>query len=365
VLPSRVDLQQVFSRSILSAALARINPAIVNVAGSDLNLIAGAASTMGEEISAQVAGCLESLWSDTATGDALDRLAGDRYSLTRLGATPSTVTLTFSRPTFAAGAGTISAGSRVQTAAGTQFATDVDASFGATDITVDVTATALIVGPDANVSPEQITSVVDSLFDATIVVTNHSWSAGGTDVETDPAFRSRIRDFFSSLRRGTLGAIEFGARQVAGVAVATAIEIVNGNGFPAAAVQLIIGDAAGNASGTMLQEVRDVLETWRAGGIQVYVISGTAIFQPVEWHLAIDTGFDQQQALAEVTAVTVAVSQFLRPGETLYRATLLAAARTVPGVIITADSLRLPLADTTPITTNLLIRVRPTDVSYV
>ena len=201
MLPTRVDLQQVFARSILSAPLTRLNPAVVNVAGSDLNLIAGASSTMGEEISAQLAGCLEGLWSDTATGDALDRLAGDRYGLTRLGATPSTVTLQFSRVSFAGGAGVISAGSRVQTASGAQFSTDVDLSFGGTDLLKTVTATALIVGPDANVAPAQITSVVDSLFDGTIVVTNPSWSAGGADVETDPAFRSRIRDFFSTLRR--------------------------------------------------------------------------------------------------------------------------------------------------------------------
>ncbi len=365
MLPSRTDLFAVFRRSVLGAALARINPAVIDVAGSDLNLLAGACSTMGEEISAQLAGCLQDHWSDTASGAGLDRLAADRYNLTRLGATPATVVLTFSRTTNAGGAGVVPAGTRVQTSAGSQFATDVDSTFGALDLSATVTATALIVGPDANVSPLQITSIVDSLFDGTITVTNPSWAAGGTDVETDPAFRARIRDFFSTLRRGTLGAIEFGARQVAGVAVAKAIEVVNPDGMPAALVQLIIGDAAGNASAPMIQAVEDELLSWRAGGIPTSVIGGTVVYQAVTWALAVDTGFDQQRALAEVSAVTVAVAQFLRPAVTLYRATLIAAARTVPGVIISDSSLQLPLADTVPSTNDTIIRIRATDITFV
>ncbi len=364
MLPSRVDLFNVAKRSILLAPLSRLNPAVADVAGSDLNLILGAMSLMGEEISAQLASCLEALFSDTASGDALDRLAADRYGLTRLGATPSTVALTFSRVSFAAGAGTIPAGTRVQTPAGTQFATDADLAFGGTDLTGSVTATALIVGPDSNVAPGQITGIVDSLFDPIITVTNPSWSAGGTDVETDPNFRGRIRSFFSALRRGTIGAIEFGARQVAGVSVVKAIELDNTEGDPTGVVQLIIGDANGNASPTLLQQVRDEELLWRAGGIPVFVLGGTVVFQPVAWALSIETGFNQQKVLSEVAAVTVAVSQFLNPGDTLLRSTLIAAAHTVPGAVITDSSLVLPAADTVPATPDIIIRVRTTDVSF-
>ena len=149
------------------------------------------------------------------------------------------------------------------------------------------------------------------------------------------------------------------------MSVATASEAINENGFPAALVQLVVGDAAGNASDTMLQEVKDELENWRAGGIPVVVVGGTVIYQPIQWALAIDTGYDQQKVLSEITAVTVAVTQFLRPGDTLYRATLLAAARTVPGAILSTNALALPLADTVPAMSNFIIRVRPTDISFV
>jgi uncharacterized phage protein gp47/JayE len=339
---------------------------VVDVAGSDLNLIAGGVSLMGEEISAQLAQCLLDNFADTAESDALDRLAGDRYGLTRLGATPSTVSLTFSRVSFAAGAGSIVAGTRVQSVSGTQFATDVDVAFGGTDLTKTVTATALVVGPDSNVAPGQLTSIVDAVFDPIITVTNPSWAAGGSDPETDAAFRGRIRGFFATLRRGTLGAIEFGARQVPGIAVATAIEIDNPNtGDPAGAVDLIIADANGNASPTLIQEVEDELLNWRAGGIPVFVSGGVVVDVPVTWSFAIDAGFNQQNVRDEVSAVTVAVAQFLSPGETLLRATLIAAAHSVPGAVLTDGSLLTPLADTVPTATNQILRIRSLDVSFV
>lgn len=366
MLPSRATLFSVFRRSLFTAPVSRLNPAVVDVAGSDLNLIAGAASLMGEEISAQLADCLLNSFADTAESDALDRLAGDRYGLTRLGATPATVVLTFSRGTFGGGAGSIPAGTRVQSVSGTQFATDVDLAFGGTDLTASVTATALVVGPDSNVAPGQITSIVDSLFDGTITVTNASYAAGGTDPESDVNFRARIRGFFSSLRRGTLGAIEFGARQVAGVAVATAIEIDNPNtGDPAGAVMLVIADANGNSSPTLVQEVTDELINWRADGIPVFVTGGTVVNQPVIWSFGIKTGFNQQSVRDQVSAVTVAVTQFLAPGQTLLRSTLIAAAHTVPGAVLTDTSLQLPLNDVVPTSGSILIRVRSTDVSFV
>jgi uncharacterized phage protein gp47/JayE len=366
VLPSRADLFASYRLSLQTAGnLSRLNPAVVDIAGSDLNLLAGATSLMGEEISAQLAQCLLDSFSDTAQADALDRLAGDRYGLTRLGATPSTVDLTFTRATDAGGAGVIPAGTRVQTATGTQFATDADLAFGATDLTQSVTATALIVGPDSNIAPLQITTIVDAAFDSSLAVSNPSWSAGGTDPETDPAFRGRIRAFFATLRRGTLGAIQFGALGVAGVSVATAIEIDNSaSGDPAGAVQLIIADANGNASGSMITQVIDAELLWRAGGIPVFVTGGTVVFQPITWALDIDSGFSQQTVLSQVAAVTVAVAQFLAAGDTLHRSTLIAAAHTVPGAIITDSSLVNPIVDVVPLTTSTILRVRSTDITF-
>jgi uncharacterized phage protein gp47/JayE len=361
-LPDRATLFAVCRRALMTAPTTRLNPAIVDVAGSDVNLLFAAMSLMGEEISAALADCLEAHWSDTASADKLDRLAFDRYGLVRLGSTPATCTIRYARPAVGA-SGTIPAGSRVQTVGGAQFATDTDLTFGGSDLAKTVNATAILVGPDSNVAPNQIVRIVDSTFDSTFACTNPSWAAGGTDSEDDPHFRGRIRDFFTTLRRGTLGAIEFGARQVAGVSVSKAIELVDLLSHPTGVVQLVIGDQNGNASSTMIQQVIDELLTFRAGGVEVDVLGGQVTYQPVTWALQYQQGVDQAKTIAEVRAVTVAVTQFLAPGETMHCSTLIAAARTVPGVILSDASLVVPNGDIIPTSNNVILRTRPTDVT--
>jgi uncharacterized phage protein gp47/JayE len=362
-LPSRASLQAVFRASIQAAPVSLLNPAVVDVAGSDLNLIAGASSLEAEECIAALARALQGLFVQTAAGSALDRIAYDRYGLTRFPATPATTDLTLSRAAPGA-AGTYAAGSRVQSASGIQFATDTDAVFGAGDLTVTVGGTALLTGPDGNVVANTIVQFVDSCFDPAMTVTNTA-AAGGADVEIDANFRARIFDYFRTIRRGVLGAIEFAARTVPGIAVATAYEVVNpGSGFPAAVVELIVADANGGSSSSLVRQVRSALLEFRAGGIEVDVSGGTVVYQTVHWHnIAFQAGIDESNATAELAAVTIAVTQFLAPGETLLRSSLIAAARTVPGVVITDSSLAYPLGDVLAPNNNTLFRVLQTGIT--
>jgi len=364
-LPTRQDLFEAGRRYIRLAPNIRISTSIVDVEGSDVNLVLGAGSVMGEAISLQLASCFAGLFVETATGSALDRLAFDRYGLTRFPATPSTVELTFIRPDASFGAGTIPAGTRVQTAAGLQFAVNQDTLVTGVATSVTANATCLVAGSTTNTSEETITAIVDSLFDPTFTVDNFAQAAGGMDQESDAAFKGRIRGYFATLRRATLGAIIFGALDVPGVAVASAFEAVNpGTGLPAALVQLIVGDSNGNSSPSMLQAVQDALLEFRALGIPVVVSGGNVVFQPVQWQLAYSAGIDATQAQNDVQAVTVAVSQFLAPGETLHRSTLISAARTVPGVIVSDTSLVVPPGDIVPVDANDVIRIIPQQVTF-
>lgn len=361
-LPSRKTLFAVGRRSIVTTPNTRINPNVIDVAGSDVGILLGATSLMGEEVVAALAIILQGLFVETARADQLDRIAFDRYGLTRFPATPATVTLTFTRG--AGSSGTIPAGNRVQTPDGTVFAIDSDVVCPAGSFSVTGTATAILAGPDSNVPAGTLTQFLDAPFDPSIVVTNATPAAGGTDAETDAQFRGRIMGFFPTVRRGTLGAIEFGALQVPGVAVAKAFEILSGSGLPACAVQLIIADANGNASQTLISQVEVELLDFRAAGIPVSVESGS-VFQvaPVTWSISIATGVDSNAAKSQLRAVTVAVAQFLRPGETLYRSSLIAAARTIPGIIVTDSSLVDPAFDIVPNKTQL-IRIDPTAVVF-
>jgi uncharacterized phage protein gp47/JayE len=364
-LPDRNDLFAVGRRYIKTAPNTRINPIVVDVPGSDVNLVVGSGALQGEAIVAAFAKCVRGLFIGTAKGDQLDRIIYDRFGITRKPASAATVDVILIRPTFAGGGGTIPAGTRMTTASGSIFALQTDVVFGATDIFRGGEGVAQIVGPTQNIPVLTLTAFVDQPFDATITVTNFTPAAGGTDAENDPTFRGRAYQFFQVLRRGILGAIQFGATTVAGVTVSTAFEIVNpGTALPAGAVQLVIADDNGNASTAMIQAVIDAMLTFRAGGIPVFVTGGTVQFVQGIYKLAFAAGIDTVAAAEEVRAAAVAIAQFKRPGETLLESDWKAAARAVPGVIVRADSLVAPVGDVVPASNNVLLRVRPQDVSF-
>lgn len=365
-LPTRQELFAVGRRSIVLAAdRRRINPATVDVAGSDLNLLIGATSLMTEEVVAKLSKCLKGLFIETAVGPQLDRLAFDRFGLTRKAASPASVTLTFTRPTPGASTpGTYPAGSRVKTPDGTLFALNTDLVVAGFDTVLQIEATATEAGIDTNVAAATLTLFSDPIFDDTFAVTNVLGGAGGAEDESDVEFRGRIRDFFPSVRRGTLGALEFGARTVDGVAAATAVEILDESAVPAGFVRLTVADLNGGFSETMLQNVRDALLEFRALGVPVFIQGGSVFNQSVTWDISVQTGFDSTQVQDDVRAVTVASTQFLNPGEPLYRSSLIAAARTVPGAIVGANALVTPADDIVPAETEL-VRVVGEDVSFV
>lgn len=371
-LPTRDALFAAARRYLKLAAAAdptgvRLNPAVADVAGSDLNLAIGMMATMGEEIVAAFARCILDLMLETATKDALDRLAYDRLGATRIPDNAATVTLALTRPTAGAGAGTVPAGTRVSTAGGNQYALNTDAAFGAIDLAASpVDATALVVGPTENAIARTVTRFVDGPFDGTIAVTNPEAAAGGTARESDAAFRGRLRSFFLTVRRGTLVAIAYGARQVPGIAVASAFEIVNpGTALPAGAVQEIVGDAAGNASNTLLGQVRTELLTWRCAGIPVFVASGIVRFVPVTLKLTWDDGVDTVAGKEEARGVTTAVAQFLSPGQRLDRSAIAAGLRAVPGLRVQDDTIVAPTGDVVPTDNTEILRVDGAAMSFV
>ena len=164
----------------------RLNPAVADIPGSDLNLVIGTDSVIGEEVVSRGASAMRGVFAETARGAQLDRVAYDRYGLVRFSATPASVDLVLTRPLpGVATPGTYSAGSVVQTADGVQFGLDTDAVFGNFDVTVLVSATCTTVGASTNVAPSTVTAFSTSPFDATLTVNNPASAAGGTDTESD------------------------------------------------------------------------------------------------------------------------------------------------------------------------------------
>ena len=372
--PTRSELFSTGRQAIVGMPGTKINPAMVDVPGSDVNLAVAVPATIGHAAVVGGAVAMRGAFIDSARGPALDRVVADRYGLTRCDATPATVDLPLSRPTFAGGAGTMDAGFIVQTADGQQFGFNAAVSWGTTDLTKTVVATALAAGEAGNVAPGTLTQMATAPFDSTITVAtptgfvgNPTGATGGTETEDDIVFIARVRGYLPTLSRGILGAIEFGARQVPGVLVATATEIVNpDSGMPAAAVQLVVGDRNGLASSSMLQSVADKMLEYRALGIPVFIASGLVRNVSVTWRIGFMAGYDEDLIVSRIRAVTVAISQFLPPGPdagTLRISALLSAARSVPGAIVSDDSLIFPLGDVVPTTAFEMLRVQPTDVT--
>jgi uncharacterized phage protein gp47/JayE len=372
---NRAELFEIGKAAVAATPGIRINPAVFDVPGSDLNIVGGLFATIGETISMRGASAMRGAFAELSRGPALDKVIYDRSGLLRFGAESATVDLVLVRPTpGSATPGTYEAGSVVQTPTGIQFGLMSDAVFGDYATSVAVSAQALIAGADGNVPATDLAAGVGVTvfstppFDTTLTVSNAAPAAGGADAEEDIPFLGRYLSYFPTLSKGIMGAIEYGALQVDGVRVATATEILNPeSGFPAAMVQLVIGDINGNATSSVVTAVSDKLLGYRAGGMPVRVLTGLVAYEAVQWRLAYKTGYNEKLCRERVRAVTVAVSQFLPPGPergALYRGALIAAAQQVPGVIVQDTSLLAPLGDNYPATPQTMIRVLPQSVTF-
>lgn len=284
---------------------------------------------------------------DGANDADLTALAHDRGVERDPGAS-SIGTVAFTRVSAAAGGGTILAGTRVATEADeitgavVTMVTDEDVVFGALDLTKSVTATCDSVGKDGNVIEESVTRVIDPLFDSTITVINAERFAGGAEEESDQDLRDRVRGFFLTQARGTINAIEYGARTVPGV---DRVSIVVDN---AGVVTVYVADEDGNSNTAMSEAVTDELEHWRAAGDVVYVSPGVLVEIEVELSITVRVGVSLASLLDRIRQAVVSRVARLNPGETLYRDAIAAAARDVDKEAILGVEVVAPAANLTP-----------------
>lgn len=127
-----------------------------------------------------------------ATGGVLDAL-GDRLGVVRLPAKQAMVSMQFTLSTVQASAVTIPLGTRVTPDGVLYFATAIDLIIPPGDLTGLVLAAAMEGGKAYNaLLPGQINLLVDPV-PYVASVTNTTASSGGTDTETDDAYRERQR----------------------------------------------------------------------------------------------------------------------------------------------------------------------------
>lgn len=291
---------------------------------------------------------------DGATGDALTTLVNDHLNIQRQAATAAQAVVTFTRtgggPSGVLPTGFVVGSAFDATGKTVLFTLDAPVAFGSSDNGPHTgNVTAQVTGRASNVPAGGggvgITRVVGVLPTGwtNLAVTNAGPAAGGNDDESDDELRVRARTFWVTLRRGTLGAIEFGALQVASVRVSRATEDpVSG------IVTLVVTDSDGNSTAQMVSDVVAELENWRAAGSVVTIFGGTQLLVNITGTLVGDTGVNTSVLAPLARAAITARINKQRQGEILYLDSVKSAALSVDPDALDALVLTAPLADVTP-----------------
>lgn len=364
---TRLDFYEIGRQYVLTRAK-RIEPTVVDIEGSDANLFVGSQSFCADAVKKQVVDCVSALLLDGAEKDDLDRYAWDRYGMTRKGAAAATVPVVFTRPTAAVGGGSLTVGTKIASKTGIEYVLTSAATFSATSLRQPATARAVQAGKEFQVGRHTLVQFQNqsSIFDQTILVDNEDPAAGGEPVESDDTFRNRIRDFWPSARRGTLGAIEFGARTVPGVDSAVANDILEPTGYPGRAVELFISDSSGVANSTLVALVDAALFEFRAGGIYVVIRTSVPQIVDVSLRLAFTANVDTVTLAGDIRGAVVGYINGLGVGKPLLRdeiAAVLARFRD-SGLLMKSSTIVTPAGDLYP-DIGYTLRVRPENVSVI
>ena len=350
---------------------AKVSRDAVEREGMDANILVAAAAAVGDQVVGQLASVAAGTFLDSAKADALDRLVFDRYGLVRKPASASLGTVQFSTTAPAPATFTIPVGVRLQTPDGIQFITDESVTFVAATVgPVSCAVRSVLAGGGQNVKAGQITSIVTSFPSqpSDLAVTNPFATAGGDDAETDDSLRDRARRFFTTVRRGTLGALEEAALGVAGVQKASAFEIVDALGRPARIVQLIVADAFTESfidftsvppryqvqSQLLSTSVFNALSDVRPAGTFVQVIVANVILQAFQLALSFNAGADVNTAALEARSTIVNYVNSLSPGKPFVFNDALAALVNVPGLAPSGNTIISPAGDVVTLPTQVL-----------
>lgn len=313
-----------------------------------------------------------------------DTIANGIYSalgFSKLPATYSTGTVTFSSTTAPAqgiliGMGTIVQVPATSTKPAIQFQTTMDAYLQAGTTSVGVPVICLTAGITGNIDAHTITQAV-TIVSGISTVSNAAAYTNAQDAETPSQQRYRFSQFVKSRARGTLLSMQYAATTV------NVIDPVTGNITEqvrqavategAGTVAVYVWNGVGAASSTLLANVTKT-ETgyidptlgyvygYKPAGIIMTVATMPQTAQNVTMHVVPKAGysFNQTPIPANTTDITQAVNKAISgffsgliAGQTLVWSQLLAAVQNIAGVQEVGIS--IPAADVVPANTYTII----------
>lgn len=348
---NRFDFYRIGRRYIATRAK-RIDPSQVDVEGSDINIFVGSSSYMAHAVARHLADRMRALTLNGSEDEDLDRYGFDKYQLPRKGASVALVTVRFFRTSITGGGGAVVVGTKLVSLTGVEYVTTTTAIFAAASLEATCEARAVLAGKEYQVGANQIRKIdkPSSLFDPSLQVNNDDKAAGGEPVEEDDDYRNRIRNFWTTARRGTRPAIEFGALTVAGVVSAQAVEAIDSLSRPARVVRLCIADSSGVASSAMGAAVRTQLEEYRACGIAVVVDLSIPDIVSIVLKLVFGANVDTTTLTETIRNAVVSYVNTLAVNEVLSRGSLFALLQRYQnqGLIVRESSIVAPTGDLVP-----------------
>ena len=174
---------------------------------------------------------------------------------------------------------------------------------------------------------------------------NGDWATGGAEREKDSEFRARAAQWFAGLDQGA-EQLTSGALSIEGISSAVAVEALDDLGNPTGLVSLYLGDANGRANDALLAKVRIKLREFRMEGQAVNLYGSIPSLQSIVLSFGILDGYASAEVQSSARAAVVSAVNKLKSGETLNRALIAAAVKSVPGVVLLDAA---PYGCTTPV----------------
>lgn len=345
----------------------KLLPSAVDATGSTINVLVNGASAMAEECEARSAGRFAAQLVATARDDDLDRIVLERSynKLPRKGASAASFSVLVARTGTASGS--VPAGTEM-IAGGLTWTLDNTLIFAEGQkgpLPANFTCSTL--GSAGNVGPDAISGFKNTaaLFDPTLTITSSgagesAYAAGGADREKDDAYRARYALWDSGTDRN-LDFLAAGAKSVAGIQYALALEDIDGDGAPTGGATLYVGDANGRANAALVARVRVALRNFRLAGQRVALAGTVPVLESIVLSFAVTEGLSTADVQDAARAAVVTAVNALGPGEALEPALLGAVLRGIPGVSLLAaypNGVVSPSAPVAPSSPSTLFRTR-------
>lgn len=303
--PTSAELFEIALRKVI-ATNPKIAETVARQSGTTVNSLLQAGGLMGSTLVGKIAEAAANSKISTASGAALRELVWDWFSILPIAANPAVVPITLTPS--GAKTGQVAVGTILTTSGGIQFQTLDSVSWANSSAAQIVDCQAVLAGPEGNVMIGSINAFKTApTWDSAMTVTQSAWATGGSVAETDAELKARAKGFWTAARRGTIGAIEYGAKKVPGVKNAMAIESVIYVGSTlipqSKLVTLYASDINGRSNAAFTAAIQAELEDWRSCGVYVAVESGSVVFKTINIDVSYTSGADTVAVAKKVVAV--------------------------------------------------------------